>query len=254
MLLALLLTSFFISRRFLGHIFRKLHFALAAAVLATTLWHVVLLRRSTANVPIIIAASVWVGMRFLIIGKLYFFGVGATVEEVDGTWNAGRLKCERQLRVFPGCYFYVFPSRKLRLSSYRVVPKWYEPASAESARSVDFFIAKDRPRLQMDQRWLIDGPYGHDLKLHRFENVMLAAKGVGVIGVLSFALNLLERQQHDKREIEAHGKASTALHRDATNKVFILWRLDYNAQDQLVAKHLRELQLVDEDVRLPGNS
>lgn len=231
--------------------FRKLHFALAATVLATALWHVILLRRSAANVPIIIAASVWVGMRLLIIARLYFFGVGATVEEVDGTWNAGRLKCERHLRVFPGSYFYVFPSRKLRLSSYRVVPKWYEPLSAESARSVDFFIAKDRPRLQMDQRWLIDGPYGYDLKLHRFENVMLAAKGVGVIGILSFALNLVERQQHDKREIKSNGKASTALHRDATSRVFILWRLDYNAQDQLVAKHLRELQSADEDVRLP---
>lgn len=192
-------------------------------------------------------------MRLWIIAKLYFFGVDGTIEEVDGNWNAGRLRCERHLRVFPGCYFYVFPSRKLLLSSYRVVPKWYDPSSAGSARSVDFFFAKDRPQLRMDQRWLIDGPYGYDLKLHGFENVMLAAKGVGVIGVLSFALNLLERRQHDEREIALNGKASTALYRDATSKIFILWRLDYNAQDQLMAEHLKELQLADEDVRLPGS-
>lgn len=249
----MLLTSLFISRRFLRGVFPRLHFALAATVLVAALWHVILLRRSAANVPIIIAASVWVAMRLLIIAKLYFSGVRATVEEAGGLWNAGRLRCEKHLRVFPGCYFYVFPPGKLRLSSYRVVPKWYEPSSAESAISVEFFIAGDRPRLQMDQRWLIDGPYGYDLELHRFENVMLAARGVGIVGVLSFALNLLERQRHDKREIQANGKASTALHRDATSKVFILWRLDYNIQEQLVAKHLRELQLADEDVRLPAN-
>lgn len=247
----MLLTSFFISRRFLRGVFPWLHIALAATVLAAALWHVILLRRSAANVPIIIAAGAWVGMRLLIIAKLYFFGVRATVEEAGGLWNAGRLKCGRHLRVFPGCYFYVFPPGKLRLSSYRVVPKWYERSSAESAISIEFFFAGDRPRLQMDQRWLIDGPYGYDLQLHRFENVLLAARGVGVVGVLSFALNLLERQQRDKREIESNGKASTALYRDATSKVFILWRLDYNAQDQLVARHLRELQSADEDVRLP---
>lgn len=188
-------------------------------------------------------------MRLLIIAKLYFFGVGATVEDVNGTWNAGRFRCERQLRVFPGCYFYIFPPRKLRLSSYRMVPKWYEPSSAGSARSVDFLIAGDRPQLRMDQRWLIDGPYGCDLRLHRFKNVMLTAKGVGIIGVLSFALSILERRQHDKME---RGKGTTL--NNATSKVCILWKLDYNAQDQLVARHLEELQSADEDVRLPEST
>ena len=217
-------------------------------------------------------------MRLLITAKVYFFSVSATVKEVDGAWNTGQLSCERRLRVFPGCYYYIFPSRKLRLSSYRVVPKWYDPSSTGSATSVEFFIAKERPRFKINQRWLIDGPYGYDLKLHRVENVILAAKGVGGIGILSFALDLLERRQHDREEIEwssvkrgqssrAMGwvarktheiwpvrKTSPALLRDATSKIVILWKLDYNAQDQLMAKQLQKLQQADEDVCPPSSS
>ena len=318
--MAILLTSFFISRQFLGPVFRKLHFVLAGTVLAASLWHVMVLRESVAKGPIILAASVWVATRIWIMARLYFFGVGATVEAVAGPWNAGRLRCERPVRIFPGCYFYIFPPENLHLSGYRMVPKWYSssrwPGSIDLAESIEFFIANGRnrpPPLQTGHRWLIDGPYGNNPGLGSFENVMLAAKGVGVVGVLSFALNLLERQRHDLKMIkssaeqsnseksnghqesineksgetsgqvssdeksnsqnsinersggrpgkESNGERTTGrksidhkLFRDMTKRVDILWKLDYNSQDQLVAQHLRELQSKDDYARLSAHN
>jgi len=69
------------------------------------------------------------------------------------------------------------------------------------------------------RRWLLDGPYGRNLCLERFENVVLAAKGIGIVGILPFALALAKWQQSSENKFE---KGSHNTSRLSTKRVDIL--------------------------------
>ncbi|OAA39638.1 hypothetical protein ISF_09847 [Cordyceps fumosorosea ARSEF 2679] len=58
----------------------------------------------------------------------------------------------------------------------------------------------------------LDGPYGRDL---HYEAVVLAAKGMGIVGVLLFARHLAERRAHDDR-----ARGAAARLRDSKEPVF----------------------------------
>ncbi|GAB0139085.1 hypothetical protein EsDP_00007300 [Epichloe bromicola] len=72
-------------------------------------------------------------------------------------------------------------------------------------------------QLKEARKLTLDGPYGQDLNLHLYENVFLAAQGVGIAGVLPWALELAQRRHHDNE---------------------IRYRIQYLAEEQ--AKLLRE--------------
>jgi hypothetical protein len=104
---------------------------------------------------------------------------------------------------------------------------------------------------------LLDGPYGQDLQLYRYETVILTAKGMGIVSVLPMALHLAARKAYDDSvrsrsnldEDPTSGvtapPAAASIFRDATRRIDLLWRLEHNDQDQWVADQLKALQDLD---------
>ncbi|KAG5756709.1 hypothetical protein H9Q70_000687 [Fusarium xylarioides] len=99
-----------------------------------------------------------------------------------------------------------------------------------------------------DHRLRLDGPYGKDLKLHTFETVVLTAKGLGISGILPFALHLAARKRHDNglRDKSARLRdSSEPVFGDLSRHVDLIWWLEHDDQDRWVHDQLRSLQEVD---------
>ncbi|KAF5973969.1 hypothetical protein FCOIX_8547 [Fusarium coicis] len=108
-----------------------------------------------------------------------------------------------------------------------------------------------------DSRLRLDGPYGKDLKLHTFETVVLTAKGLGISGVLPFALHLAARKRHDNglRDKSARLRdSSEPVFGDLSRHVDLIWWLEHDDQDRWVHDQLQSLQEVDNKVRLTSFS
>lgn len=81
-----------------------------------------------------------------------------------------------------------------------------EQTSAALTRSRSFsFVAANHGRyacglrrLDFQSHLLLEGPYGQDLQLQTFENVILVAQGVGIVGLIPYALDLARRRRHDE--------------------------------------------------------
>ncbi|KAF8846438.1 hypothetical protein BDZ45DRAFT_608980 [Acephala macrosclerotiorum] len=76
----------------------------------------------------------------------------------------------------------------------------------------------------------LDGPYGQDLQLERYDTVLLVAKGIGIAGLLSYAKQLI------------WWKSNTLQRRVITRKLDLYWELDNNDQEKWVGDYLRQLQ------------
>ena len=89
----------------------------------------------------------------------------------------------------------------------------------------------------------LDGPLGKDLRLQKYENVMLAAKGIGVTGVLPHALSLAQRRQHDNEAKKS--ESGKVLYRDNLRKVNLFWKLEDNSGQEWIGQQLSDLQKLD---------
>ncbi|KAK2609306.1 hypothetical protein QQS21_002087 [Conoideocrella luteorostrata] len=112
------------------------------------------------------------------------------------------------------------------------------------------------PLATMDEwkRVRLDGPYGKDHRLQNFETVLLTAKGMGIVGVLPFALHLAKRRRRDDdvRRKEARLRDSNdPVFGDLSRRVDLIWWLEDNDQEVWVSKQLKRLQVLDNKVCLP---
>lgn len=235
------MTSICAIRRFLSRWFRWLHIVLSTASLASLIWHVVVRQDVILRIPSILAGSLWISSRIWISLQIYFSAVGASIKKVESFQGVTKiqLSCDRAVRIFPGSYFYIFPAGTITEYDYfngnRMVLVWYVSDTLQRARSVELLISKQRRGPWFaEQRCLLDGPYGHDLAFQHFDNVVLAAKGIGISGILPFALGLIERAENDMQ--------------DTTRTIFILWRLENNNQVEWVAPQLKRLRKRDTKV------
>jgi hypothetical protein len=76
-----------------------------------------------------------------------------------------------------------------------------------------------------------DGPYGQNLHVENYYNVLLVAKGIGISGVLAYAKRLVTWTAH-------------SLHKRLviTRKLEVYWELDDNSEEEWVGPFLRKLQ------------
>jgi NAD(P)H-flavin reductase len=213
------------------------------------------------------------------------------MDRVETSGSLGLVKVDVSLntptRIKPGKYFNVFfPGN--RQHGYPAVVYW--PSSSESAsRPVDniSFLMSSRARwpieqLQEKKKLILDGPYGQDLNLQLYENVFLAAQGIGIAGVLPWALELAKRKHHDNKirdriqflaeaqekllkeektavgdrledirgkraefRLERENLRSKRLFLDATRKLVLFWTLEDNLQMDMVKRELEMLQKLD---------
>ncbi|KAH6635842.1 hypothetical protein F5144DRAFT_487270 [Chaetomium tenue] len=187
-----------------------------------------------------------------------------------------RLKTQRPVAAFPGSYFYLYlPDSYFRYSLLRssaVMMLWSDVEQTVTGKTTDFHILGELSRTSdyIHARFLgilvplqqvppvgISVTYGQELQLHRYETVILTAKGVGIVSVLPMALHLAARkaydvsirsrsnQGEDPTVVLAAPPAAASVFRDVTRRIDLLWRLEYNDQDKWVADQLKALQKLD---------
>ncbi|KAK4243345.1 hypothetical protein C7999DRAFT_18289, partial [Corynascus novoguineensis] len=89
------------------------------------------------------------------------------------------------------------------------------------------------------------GPYGRDLSMGAFETVVLAAEGIGISGVLPFALSLISRRKHDT---ENRKREDVSLYCDMTRNIDVFWKLDNNYQYDCAAGYFESLSKTLKDI------
>ncbi|KZZ92597.1 hypothetical protein AAL_06223 [Moelleriella libera RCEF 2490] len=92
----------------------------------------------------------------------------------------------------------------------------------------------------------LDGPHGRNLELWNYETVIFPAKGMGIAGVLSSALALIDRRNQDIA-LKKNAQSADRLFWDLTRKVAIVWMLESNDQQNWAAPLLKILKGLEQD-------
>lgn len=245
-----------------------MHRILYLAGMSGLIWHVLLVHKLLHEVLIFVACGLWLlshGYRVLARWR------AVTVMErwSDEHVTRLRLKTRRPVSTFPGSYFYLYlPGSYLNydlLRSSAVMMLWSDAKQTVAGKTTDFHILAGRQNRQLrllgtiekDDRILLDGPYGQDLRLQGYETVILTAKGMGIAAILPMALHLAARKNHDdsvRSRSDPNSDPTIGLatdmntepvFRDSTRRIDLLWRLEHNDQELWVADHLRDLQELD---------
>ncbi|KAF5240564.1 hypothetical protein FANTH_9535 [Fusarium anthophilum] len=250
-------------RRFLGRFFGLLHLLGAVGVLGGLVWHVAPHGPTPTGIPVFVACGLLGSTHLYRLVRMFLFShTRATVEK---RWDKEvvvqlKLATDKPVKIFPGCYFYVFFNGPLPFydlfHGYAMTPFWGRPKQFLNGEVSDptFLItrkghhAKSLACVSSGDSLRLDGPYGRDLKLYRFETVVLTAKGVGIVGVLPFALQLAGRRRRDDEARSRHARlrdSSEPVFADFSRNVDVIWWLEHDYQDQWVADQLRSLQELD---------
>lgn len=174
-----------------------------------------------------------------------------------------KVSTELPIRPYPGCYFYVYfhhlaildrfygfatplyswePTQdKICDSEKEHVTKICDPEKEETTR-LQFLIDSRFLNKSRTSRVSIAGPYGRNIHVERFETVLLIAEGLGVAGILPFALDLARRKSH--RESWRPGRRPE----DLTQQVALVWKLEHSAQEEAASAQLSCLMELDQEV------
>jgi hypothetical protein len=269
----------FIRRRFFVA-FTVSHDLLAFGTLSSLLLHVWLVhppgKQLEGKIPLSISAFLWVlvlllrwNWRISVRGNITKLGDHAIetslMEASNGVAAIIKVDLPRDVRIYPGAYFYVFFRELSVWRRFRGFPmmaySWEPPRRASASAKSLTFLVQDRPTLsrilsQDSTALILDGPYGQNPGLGRFNTVVLVAEGIGISGILPFALSLARRRNDDRitkeeirevktgihadstrrrdenvREVETRErKAKAELHLDNTRRLTLLWAMDENCQ------------------------
>ncbi|KUJ15226.1 uncharacterized protein LY89DRAFT_106800 [Mollisia scopiformis] len=214
-------------RRFKYELFLKLHLLLSFAIIASLFWHLLPGTARHILYPLI-AISLWFLSSIIRLGQLLYHNLGKRIthQQVLITKyhhsprtlgnsvyrKVGALKLQvnlkRPMTVKPGQYLYLGTNDlqlRHRVQSHPFALMWWEDAFAAvgpdavptRARQLTFLI---EPRDGMTARLtkenslshlILDGPYGQDHRLQRYDTVVLAASGIGIAAMLGYAKQLI---------------------------------------------------------------
>ena len=225
--------------------------------------------------------------------------------QTAATWM--KVELSRNVRIYPGAYFYVFFRKMPFWRRHRAVPLMafsWEPLLPEKLQRYPKHVSKKQQLnhssnedcgyatkltflllntpslsrlLTQDSPIILDGPYGPNIKLDRFDTVVLAAKGIGIAGVLPFVLHLAYRKHQDQERKKSmkermredikwrsqgqggarYGKPPpeqfAPLKLDRTRRITLLWVLEDRSQINWASQQLRALAGFDaRRVRIPN--
>jgi len=180
----------------------------------------------------------------------------ASRKTVDGQTTL-KVVTNHPIRVYPGCYFYIFfdsPLSKCNyLHGFPIMLLWSDPDEFRDGRTrnLTFLFSRDGhhvdslPYAEEGCVLRLEGPYGRDPRLQAYENVVLAAKGIGITGVLPFALHFAVRRAWDDSVRDAEHRevdSNDPTFRDITRTVALFWWLDDENQENWVKDQLRALE------------
>lgn len=138
----------------------------------------------------------------------------------------------------PGSYFYVnIPGQR---SGVCVPVAWWTDDVNGSVRHFEILINRE---MESAPRPGLSGPYGGDLSMGSFETLVLAGEGIGIAGILPFALSLISRKRRDKQN-----NGDAPLHCDITRCIDLVWKLDDNRQYDCAAEYFDHLAAMSRDI------
>jgi len=242
--------------------FLKVHFILAFIALVALLNH---LGRSGLDKLIfpIAALSIW-GMNALVRLLIVLYrntggwqqrGSAGSAKITHFFDSAGenvvsamrvKLYLRRPQKIRPGQYYYLSFSDmglRKRFQSHPYTIAWWDDSMR--ATSLSFLVqphngvSSDLIRRNSLRSVRIDGPYGKDLELEKYETVILVAKGIGIAGIIPYVRHLAYRKL-------STGKAHEAYRRGLiTRKIDVYWMLEDNAQEDWISDWIIDLREKD---------
>lgn len=224
-------------------LFQKLHRLLSLFALIFLGWHLwtVSTPFSFSWITLFGTGSLW--MASVALRMLRWYSYRAATLTIQSTEEAERLNITRlsidtgsTVPALPGLYFYInIPGQH---SSVCVPVAWWTDEENGSVRHVEVLIGRNIGSFPKEFRLRLGGPYGGDLSMGSFETVVLAAEGIGISGVLPFALSLISRWKHD---VENRQREYVPIHRDMTRNIDLIWKLDRNCQYDCAAGYFGSL-------------
>ncbi|KAK0742015.1 hypothetical protein B0T21DRAFT_360542 [Apiosordaria backusii] len=212
--------------------YRLLHYGLAAGMLGVTTWHILLLTSTDAKVLVLVSLVLLV-LGTLIHTTVPLHGIRAVVTDVwiDDMVIGLEVSIKKPLQVPPGGYFYLFPSGRFSRHQlhrgYAAQALWRDVSDrrtvsgSQKAGAFTFILLKSTHasflRLSPGDSIMLQGPYGSELKLDSYENIILTAKGMGILGVMQIAFCIALRKRHDddiRRELREHATRETKFRLD----------------------------------------
>ncbi|KAI1159281.1 hypothetical protein F5B18DRAFT_655790 [Nemania serpens] len=197
---------------------RWAHELLGFTVLGGVLWHFSLLSPPSIVTRIALAVSLGSCLfsGLVRVFRAWFFSTKATVTDIyldDSGASRFVVSTKRPMRILPGKYLYVLMTGSFWFSfhSYPLMAVPSSPGSAQGNSELMFCVtdaSKSIRGLKIGQKLWLDGPYGPGLRLETCENLVLVARGIGILGILPIALHIASRKQQDARK----SKPAVELH------------------------------------------
>jgi len=149
-----------------------------------------------------------------------------------------RVRAPRAIPTQPGCYFYVHLPHKHIFESCLAPVAWWDRTAKDSTEEFTFLLEdKWASGLNKKSQVRLDGPYGKKINVGQYKTIILAANGMGISGVLSFALSVLSRRQSDMEK--------RVSRRDKVDKLDLYWKLDHTSNFQWVSDFFQELNKIE---------
>jgi predicted ferric reductase len=265
----ILVTSIFFVRRLMYEVFLKVHFLLAFIVVIALLEHVFHLGLARSMFPII-ALSLWCLNAMIRWGRIIYGNVGGTgfspaQASVNHFYDTSKMSSitavrltvllKRPMKILPGQYVYLFLSdmgARRRFQAHPFVIAWWDNSMEATKISIliepQNGLSAELAARNMIRSVVVDGPYGKDLRLQDFENVILVAKGIGIAGIIPYVRSLTYRRVSKGKEHESYRRGLI------TRKIDLYWVLEDNCQEDWVSDWLVDLRMRDsEKVIFPRN-
>ncbi|KAI0836083.1 hypothetical protein F5Y06DRAFT_274157 [Hypoxylon sp. FL0890] len=251
LLMIILLLSLPFIRKRLFVLYIKLHFLLVLSALVSLIWHV-LTQPLSNKAAVFTAAGLWISSIFYRVLLYLRWGRNARVEE---SWIVNhatymKVRFRTAIRPRPGMYFYLYFSGlplRYKFQGFPIMGFFWRIVPGEAVTDEIHFLVQHRDSLANAATGAalrnvhLEGPYGKNYRLETYETVLLIAEGIGITGVLPYALHLAQRRHHDERFKATH----TELYRDVTRKVDVLWKLECNEEEEWCHEQLTELMYLD---------
>ncbi|KAK7920695.1 ferric-chelate reductase [Apiospora marii] len=263
----------------------RAHTVIALSALSSAFWHVTVLPQASPATKgsILCACSLWAILTLARIFRIIYLGTSVTVAAQSRNGDMVRIQVDTKRRVLitPGSYFYLFCWGTLcvhDISQGRplmAIPAGDDAdAALKGALSLTFIVPIGSSpglakALRKGNRLILDGPYGQSPPLGSFENVILAARGSGILTALPMATfiasrkrcdnlsrsHLLQVQERSNMQTTSDPESETRrmdevprrLFRDLTRKIDIYWILDSNSDENWLAAQISQLQMLDAD-------
>lgn len=156
------------------------------------------------------------------------------------------VRLRRTQTIRPGQHAYLsFSDMGLRqsITSHPYAIAWWDDSM--NATSLSFLVQPangtscDLIRRNSFGSVRIDGPYGKDLGLEKYENVILVAKGIGIAGIISYVRHLTYRKLSTGKVHEAYRRGLI------TRKIDVFWVLEDNTQEDWMSEWISDLREKD---------